>query len=200
MSVIIVSRIDRRPRAPVPRLSAFWATARSDSASNVRLHILELEQLRVLLGERVLGLDQDAHERVFVERFEGHHDRKPADQLGDEPEPEQIVRLDLCVGILALSTPACALAVALKPICWRPVRASMIFSRPSKAPPQMNRMSLVLIWMYSCWGCLRPPCGGTDAIVPSRILSRACCTPSPETSRVMLGFSDFRAILSISSM
>ena len=36
----------------------------------------------------------------------------------------------------------------------------MIFSSPSNAPPQMNRMSLVLIWMYSCCGCLRPPCGG----------------------------------------
>ena len=53
-----------------------------------------------MLGERVLGLDQDAHQRVFVERFEGHHDRKPADQLGNEPEPQQIVGLDLGVGIL----------------------------------------------------------------------------------------------------
>lgn len=76
----------------------------------------------------------------------------------------------------------------------------MIFSSPSNAPPQMKRMSFVLIWMYSCCGCFRPPWGGTEATVPSRILSSACCTPSPETSRVMLGFSDFRAILSISSM
>ena len=38
------------------------------------------------------------------------------------------------------------------------------------------------------------------AVVPSRIFSSACCTPSPETSRVMLGFSDLRAIWSISSM
>src|SRR6059036_1373426 len=71
----------------------------------------------------------------------------------------------------------------VKPICRRPVRASMIFSSPSNAPPQMNRMSLVLTWMYSCCGCLRPPCGGTEATVPSRILRSACCTPSPETSR-----------------
>src|SRR2546426_2662207 len=40
----------------------------------------------------------------------------------------------------------------VKPICRRPVRDSMIFSRPSNAPPQMNRMSLVLTWMYSCCG------------------------------------------------
>ena len=40
----------------------------------------------------------------------------------------------------------------------------------------------------------------TEAVVPSRILSSACCTPSPETSRVIDGFSPLRAILSISSM
>src|SRR5499433_1527952 len=52
----------------------------------------------------------------------------------------------------------------------------------------------------SCCGCLRPPCGGTDAMVPSMILSSACCTPSPDTSRVIDGLSDLRLILSISSM
>ena len=40
----------------------------------------------------------------------------------------------------------------------------------------------------------------TEAVVPSRILSRACWTPSPETSRVIDGFSLLRATLSISSM
>ena len=83
---------------------------------------------------------------------------------------------------------------------WRPMRLSMIRSRPANAPPQMNRMLVVSIWMNSWWGCLRPPWGGTDAVVPSRILSSACCTPSPETSRVIDGFSLLRAILSISSM
>ncbi len=43
-------------------------------------------------------------------------------------------------------------------------------------------------------------CGGTLATVPSRILSSACCTPSPDTSRVIDGFSPLRAILSTSSM
>ena len=33
--------------------------------------------------------------------------------------------------------------------------------------------------MNSWCGCLRPPCGGTLATVPSRIFSSACCTPSP---------------------
>ena len=82
----------------------------------------------------------------------------------------------------------------------RPIRFSMILSRPANAPPQTNRMFVVSIWMNSWCGCLRPPWGGTEAVVPSRILSSACWTPSPETSLVIEGFSLLRAILSISSM
>ena len=89
---------------------------------------------------------------------------------------------------------------ARNPMPLRPMRFSMIVSIPAKAPPQMNRMLVVSIWMNSWWGCLRPPWGGTEAVVPSRILSSACWTPSPDTSRVIDGFSDLRAILSISSM
>src|SRR5436190_1736427 len=81
-----------------------------------------------------------------------------------------------------------------------PTRASMILSRPTKAPPQRKRTFDVSTWMNSWCGCFRPPWGGTLATVPSRILSRACWTPSPETSRVIEGFSDLRAILSISSI
>ena len=88
----------------------------------------------------------------------------------------------------------------MKPIPLWPERCSMIFSRPANAPPQMNSTLVVSIWMNSWCGCLRPPCGGTEAVVPSRIFSSACCTPSPETSRVIDGFSLLRAILSISSM
>src|SRR5215471_18227532 len=71
---------------------------------------------------------------------------------------------------------------------------------PVEAPPHTNRMSVVSTCRNSCCGCLRPPCGGTDAMVPSIILSKACCTPSPETSRVIEGLSDLRLILSISSI
>jgi hypothetical protein len=39
-----------------------------------------------------------------------------------------------------------------------------------------------------CCGCLRPPCGGTEATLASMILSNACRTPSPDTSRVIEGF------------
>ena len=61
-----------------------------------------------------------------------------------------------------------------KPIVLRPSRLRMMSSTPLNVPPQMNRMFVVSIWMYCCSGCLRPPCGGTLAVVPSSIFSKAC--------------------------
>ena len=90
--------------------------------------------------------------------------------------------------------------LAPNPIDLVPDRFLITESSPTKAPPQIKRMSVVSILIYSCWGCFLPPFGGTLATVPSIILSRACCTPSPETSLVMEALSDFLAILSISSI
>ena len=53
---------------------------------------------------------------------------------------------------------------APKPIGFWPMRRSMISSRPTNAPPQMNRMFVVSTCRNSCCGCLRPPLGGTFAI------------------------------------
>src|SRR5688572_1604342 len=61
---------------------------------------LQLEQLLVLLGERVLRLLQDPHERFFIERFERHHDRETADQFGNESVAQEVVRLDFGEWIL----------------------------------------------------------------------------------------------------
>src|SRR5213596_772427 len=63
---------------------------------------------------------------------------------------------------------------APKPIPLTPMRRRMMSSRPTKAPPQMKRMLVVSTCRNSCWGCLRPPLGGTLAVVPSMILSSAC--------------------------
>jgi hypothetical protein len=89
---------------------------------------------------------------------------------------------------------------APKPTALLPMRFPMILSRPAKAPPQMNKMFVVSIERNSWCGCFLPPWGGTEATVPSRIFSSACCTPSPDTSRVIDGLSALRAILSTSSM
>ena len=76
----------------------------------------------------------------------------------------------------------------------------IISSRPSNAPPQIKSTLVVSIARIPAADAFRPPCGGTLATVPSRIFSRACCTPSPDTSLVIDGLSDLRAILSISSI
>ena len=100
--------------------------------------------------------------------------------------------------ISAFSSLLCT--AAPKPIPPFSVRCRMTFSKPANAPPQIKRMLVVSTLMNSWFGCLRPPCGGTLATVPSISFSRACCTPSPDTSRVIDGLSLLREILSISSI
>ena len=93
-----------------------------------------------------------------------------------------------------------SLTSARKPIPDLLVLYSMTFSNPENAPPHMNSIFEVSTWMNSCCGCFLPPCGGTDAVVPSIYFKRACWTPSPDTSRVIDILSVFLEILSISSI
>lgn len=90
---------------------------------------------------------------------------------------------------------------APKPIDFSPTTLfCIIFSIPSKEPPTINNILVVSIFKHSSVGCFLPPLGGTSAIVPSINFNNACCTPSPETSLVIEGFSPFLPILSISSI
>ena len=82
----------------------------------------------------------------------------------------------------------------------RPMRCSMMRSRPSKLPPTMNRMFFVSICTCSWLGSRLLPRTWMLATVPSRILSSACCTPSPDTSRLTEDVKLFLESLSISSM
>ena len=61
----------------------------------VELHAVHLQELLVLLDERVLRLGQDAHERVFAERFERHDDRQSPDELGNQAVLQQILGQDV---------------------------------------------------------------------------------------------------------
>src|SRR3569833_2178058 len=88
-----------RARAALERLRRNRAKCR---VLEGELHFLELDQLGVLLGQRVLRLLEDADERLFVQRLEGHRDRQTADELGDQPQAEQIVRHDLGERVLRL--------------------------------------------------------------------------------------------------
>ena len=79
-------------------------------------------------------------------------------------------------------------------------RGITILSKPTNAPPTINRMFLVSIWINSWCGCFLPPWGGTLATVPSSIFKSACWTPSPLTSLVIDGFSDFLDIVTIDAI
>ena len=78
-------------------------------------------------------------------------------------------------------------------------RLFTMFSNPTNAPPAINKMLVVSISIISPDGCFRPPVAVIRHLVPSTNLSKACCTPSPDTSRVILEPSLFLVILSISS-
>ena len=177
----------RRPRAPVSRSLASLAISLQGAGRELELRAFHLEELLVLPDQGVLRLGQDADQRVLVERVERRQHRQTADELGDHAELDQVVAGHLAEQFAQLLF-AVARSCAPKPMVLRPMRRAMMLSRPTNVPPQMNRMFDVSTWMYCCSGCLRPPCGGTLLTVPSSILSRACCTPSPETSRVMLTF------------
>ena len=55
------------------------------------LDAVQREELLVLARQRVLGLRQDAHQVVLVQVVDGADHGKPADELGDEPEVEQVL-------------------------------------------------------------------------------------------------------------
>jgi len=93
------------------------------------------------------------------------------------------------------------LTSAPKPIPVFSVRFLTIFSRPSKAPPQTNRM-LVVVDLDEVWlGCLRPPCGGTEsdrALEPAQ--QRLLHALARHVARDRRVVPTLREILSISSM
>ena len=89
------SRIERRPRAPVLRSIAFLATDVQRLVGEAQLDVLHVEQLLILLHQRVLRLDQDLDQGFLVEVLERGDHRQAADELGDQAELEQILGLGL---------------------------------------------------------------------------------------------------------
>ena len=147
---------------------------------------VQREELLVLLDDGVLRLGQDAHQLGRRQMIERDGDRQATDELRDQA----VLAADrrgscIAAGSRSRRRRLFVAAAEAHRFCLPAMRLETISSRPSNAPPQMKRMLRVSIWMYSWCGCLRPLWGGTLATVPSMILSRACWTPSPETSRVM---------------
>ena len=61
----------------------------------LQLDVFELEELLVLLHQRVLRLDQDPDQGFLVERRHGADHREATDELGDEAELQQVLGEDL---------------------------------------------------------------------------------------------------------
>ncbi len=194
------SKIERRPRAPVLRSSAFLATARRAESSNTRSTSSILKRywywrVNAFLGSVRICISASSSSSSSV-AITG---RRPINS-GIKPNLTRSAGSTWRNSSASFLVSSLLFTSAVKPIPPFSWRCCTIFSNPEKAPPQINRTFEVSTWINSCCGCLRPPWGGIEATVPSIIFSKACWTPSPETSRVIDGFSDLRVILSISSI
>ena len=130
--------------------------------------------LLVLLDQRVLRLGEDLDHRVLGQLAQRGDHRQAAHQFRDQAELDQVLGLDLAEHLADACARTWLLTLTRRSRC--PISRSgsaITFSRPSNAPPQMNRMLVVSIWRKSWFGCLRPPLGrNAEAIVPSTSLSK----------------------------
>ena len=95
--------IDLSARAPVPRTIALCAIASSGAVPKTNLTLeVQSEELLVLLDERVLRFDEYAYDVLLVEAVQRHGDRQPADELGDEPVLEEILRPEVLEDVRAV--------------------------------------------------------------------------------------------------
>ena len=95
MSSSTCSRIVRRPRAPVLRFERLARDRGQRFGTELELDAFHVEQALELLGDRVLRLGEDLDQRRFVELLERRDDRQAADELGNQTELDQILRLDV---------------------------------------------------------------------------------------------------------
>src|SRR6202162_2593571 len=70
-------------------------SARTCASKQRPLHVVQREELLVLLDQRVLRLGEDAHDVLLVEVVQRDDDRQAADELRDEPVLQQVLRLEL---------------------------------------------------------------------------------------------------------
>jgi hypothetical protein len=200
-AVLLSAKAERRLRTTRSRLALDRLVGNFPKRvlGKVEFDVLHLEQLAVLLDERVLRLDQNALECRLVEVFQRRHHRKAADEFGDQAIFQQVLwfhltkdfsglailrRQDICAKADRGGTPAC--------------RDDLLKTTEGAATHEQNVGGVDLDILLL--GMLAAALGGTEAMVPSIILRSACCTPSPDTSRVIEGLLDLRLILSISSM
>src|SRR5437016_6750263 len=86
-------------RTQPARPGASLQRALGDRIQRLRAHFqldtLHRQQAPELLDQRILRLHQNLHQRLFAELVERGHHRQPPDQLGDQPELDQVLRLNV---------------------------------------------------------------------------------------------------------
>ena len=124
---------------------------------------------------------QDELERGLVEILKRRCDRKVADEFRDQAVLEKILWLDVAENLALLSILGRD-DLGAKADRARPAtrRNDLLKSGEGAATDEQD---IGAIDLKEFLLRILAPCGGTRAIVPSMILSSACCTPSPETSR-----------------
>ena len=191
--------MERSPRAPVLRWTAFRDTAANASSENESLTFSISKSRSYCLTNAFFGFT-----KISIKASSSRSSsvattgRRPTNS-GINPNLSKSSG-STWRNISPSRRSSGAFTSAPKPIEVPCPRSFIIFSKPEKAPPQTNKILVVSTCKNSCCGCFLPPWGGTLATVPSIILSKACWTPSPDTSRVIEGLSDLRDILSISSI
>ena len=73
------------------------------SVGELELDAVELEELLVLLDQRVAGLGEDLDQRLAVELVDGRDQRQPADELGDQAELVQVLGTHLGEQVLGVA-------------------------------------------------------------------------------------------------
>mmetsp|Transcript_14279 Transcript_14279/g.25823 ORF Transcript_14279/g.25823 Transcript_14279/m.25823 type:complete len:220 (+) Transcript_14279:365-1024(+) len=200
VSISMFSVMDRSPRAPDPRRKAIFATSASaHSVAWKRMPFIANWKLYCFMSEFFGSVSISTRlfsSKPLVETMTGN---RPTNS-GIMPNWTRSLGMALSKYFpWTLKSSMFFFMVAPKPMEAASILLLMIVSRPAKAPPLMKRMLEVSIWMKSPRGFLRPGSLGTLITLPSTILSNACCTPSPDTSRLMLTFPPLLRILSVSS-
>src|SRR5262245_46077023 len=90
----MLSKIERRPRAPVLRSIALRNRAQR-LVGKRQLDVLHLEQALVLLDQRVLRIGEDPLQRSFVEILERRNHRQAANELRNEAILQEVLRFDM---------------------------------------------------------------------------------------------------------
>ena len=194
ISIITFSMMERSPLAPVFLSTAIWAIGMDRLGGKLQLHVVQLKQLLILLDQWHSSVLSGCFTRASSSRRSRDTDhRHTADKLRNQAEFRQDPAACTCFNSSSTFMLLLVGDLGVKADgAGAPAGFSMIFSSPSKAPPQINRILVVSIWDTAPAGdaFFRPEAERWQRFPPGS-LSSACCTPSPDTSLVMETFSDF---------